>query len=98
MTSKPSDGSLIWEGDYVRGTWIAFQRTGSSDSGKTMVWEVFNYDEAGFPIGHVRWFARWRQYALFADVPGIVFEKTCLKEISQFLTDLMSQREEQKRA
>lgn len=49
---------------------------------KTNKWIVSNSlnDE---PLGDIRWFGRWRQYAFFP-LDNLVFEKTCLRSIADF--------------
>lgn len=41
----------------------------------------------GFLLGVVKWYAQWRQYA-FYPAGGTVFEKTCLRDIRDFVIDL----------
>ena len=88
--------TLRWEGDYVRGVYLTYVRTGVSPSGKTMVWEVRG--RFGFG-GFVKWFAPWRQYAFFPD-GGTVWAGRCLTETDECCKDLTKehyQRAKEKR-
>ena len=38
-------------------------------------------------LGQVRWYAQWRQYALYPE-ERTVFEKTCLTDITDFIKEL----------
>ncbi|MGH9022590.1 MAG: hypothetical protein ACRDV9_05755 [Acidimicrobiia bacterium] len=60
--------------------------TGRSATGKTEIWNVVAKD-GGTVLGEVRWFGRWTQYAFFPNA-GMVFEKTCLRDIATFCVDL----------
>jgi len=53
---------------------------------KTWIYIVrANYDYA--LLGIIKWFARWRQYGFYPE-QGTVFEKTCLKDITEFCIEL----------
>jgi len=62
-------------------TWIRFDATGPSDSGKTETWRVSTLD--GAPLGRIAWFGRWRRYAFFP-FDATVFEQQCLRDIAAF--------------
>ena len=54
-------------------------------TGRTMVWRVeARADEA--ELGEVRWFGRWRRYALFP-AAGTAFERECLLDLAEFVDD-----------
>lgn len=74
----------VFHGDMVCGKWIAFDRTGVSDSGKTETWLIRSGGPEGNAIAEVRWYGPWRCYAM---VPGrcTVYEQRCLREIALFL-------------
>lgn len=59
--------------------YLRFQRVQDSPSGKTQVWLVMTY--YGDPLGVIRWFVRWRQYA-FEPEANRVFNPGCLDTIS----------------
>jgi len=71
------------------GTWVQFVDEGPTPSGKTRIFRVETIAdlEAGttLPVilGSVKWFGRWRRYALFPSMQT-VFEATCLREIADF--------------
>lgn len=85
---------LRWQGDCVYGTYINFVRVANSESGKTQVWRV-NATETKEVLGFVKWYSKWRQYC-FEPNTYTLFEKTCLKEMSQFLVELMELRKKSK--
>ena len=61
--------------------WLRFEE--AQPNRKTKVWNVVAKD-GGVSLGTISWFGRWRGYAFF---PGaqLVFEKTCLRDIADFL-------------
>lgn len=64
--------------------YIEFVIVGTSDSGKTGIWEVRNkYHKT--VIGEVRWYGAWRKYGFFSD--GGVFEPACLRYIADFVEE-----------
>ena len=64
------------------GRWITFWRLPRYPPRRTEIFEVRTADRRQL-LGEVRWFARWRRYALFP-TPGTVFEGTCLRDIAVF--------------
>ena len=82
---------LKWEGDYVKGRYISFVRTGNSDSGKTMIWEVRDEDQGR--IGVVKWFASWRCYAFYPE-SNTVYETRCLYDLSDFCNNLTTEHKQ----
>ncbi len=56
---------------------------GTSDSGKTKVYDVVNRQNA-ITVGQIKWFGRFRKYCFFP-VDNMVFDATCLTAISEFL-------------
>lgn len=42
-------------------------------------------------LGTIKWFGRWRQYSFWPDEETI-WNKDCLKEIEDFLINLMGER------
>jgi hypothetical protein len=45
-----------------------------------------------FILGYVKWYAPWRKYCFFIDVPGLVFDAGCLADIQDFINRLMAER------
>jgi hypothetical protein len=68
--------------------YMDFVLSGMSASGKTAVF--FVYSKHGDLLGQVRWMGRWRQYSLYLD--DKVFSKGCLKDIEDFIAELMEAR------
>ena len=62
---------------------------------KTWVYNVFSKEDeiisGTIPhkvlLGQIRWFASWRQYALYPE-ERTVFEKKCLTDITNFIKEL----------
>jgi hypothetical protein len=48
---------------------------------RTKVWGVNT--KHGDEFGEVKWYAPWRQYCY--EIDGVVFTKTCLKDLYDFL-------------
>jgi len=73
------------EGKYINFQWV-------KRNPKTDVYEVYTKKEHDY-LGQVKWYFPWRQYSFF---PGtyLVFEKTCLRDIANFLEKLMMERNE----
>ena len=69
--------------------WIIFSLY--EDTGKTKKYYVFTKDFVSLKLGEIKWFGRWRQYSFFPE-PNTVFEKQCLKDITNFIETLMLNR------
>ena len=67
----------------TEGKYIDFRLHGISPSGKTKTWKVQNRETLEI-LGTIEWFGRWRKYT-FAPKPDMVFEETCLRDISEFI-------------
>lgn len=63
-------------------SYVKFLPSGQSPSSKTRVWDVVA-EENSFPLGKIRYFSRWHQYAFFPN-GNTVFEKICLRDIAEF--------------
>jgi hypothetical protein len=63
-----------------------------SDTGKT---KVFNTLSVHVILGQIRWYAPWRRYAYFP-VKNTLYDAGCLKEIVQFIDELMLERKNSK--
>lgn len=66
------------------------------DSGKTKVFELYS-KEGNALLGEIRWYGAWRQYA-FMPRGNTVFEKQCLRDITDLLVELMNERKLNKTA
>ncbi len=76
--------------------WLIFVEVNVGET-KTKKFEVYNkeYNEL---LGRIKWYGAWRQYAFMPESKKeLVFEKTCLKDISEFLNNLMNERKEIKK-
>lgn len=45
----------------------------------------------GDPLGDIRWYGRWRQYAFYPE-PGTIFNPDCLETINGKIRELMAAR------
>jgi hypothetical protein len=76
--------TLKWIADSLtEGKYIDFRLHGLSATGKTKTWVVQNR-ENGTVLGRINWFGRWRKY-VFEPYPDMIFEETCMRNISQFI-------------
>lgn len=55
----------------------------------TMYWVMSKSDKAR--LGEIKWYGPWRKYAFFPEVET-VFETTCLRDIVEFIIELMDKR------
>ncbi len=62
---------------------------GVSKTGKTKIVNVYSKRHGDW-LAQIRWFGRWRQYALFPE-KGTVFNLNCLNDIRDEITRLMSE-------
>lgn len=53
---------------------------------KTKIYDVIALEDQ-ISLGQIKWYAHWRQYAFYPE-PETVFEKTCLKDITNFVLRL----------
>jgi hypothetical protein len=75
--------------------WLKFTRTGLSKSGKTEEWYVKHKDD-DCGLGFIRWHAPWRQY-VFDALDSAYYSKGCLRDIAEFIEELMEERKDVKR-
>jgi hypothetical protein len=59
---------------------------------KTSVFVVVNH-KFGEKLGIIKWNTGWRRYCFFPD-PGMQFDSLCLKDLANFLTELMVEHKE----
>jgi hypothetical protein len=74
--------------------WIVFKELPKGKNRLTRLFVVLN-TESQTPIGNIAWYGAFRQYSFFPK-ENTVFEKTCLKDISEFLQQLMDERKHEK--
>lgn len=58
--------------------------------GKTKRFEVIS-KKHGYSLGRIQWYNHWRQYC-FSSTFSTVWNKECLKDIQDFLQELMEER------
>lgn len=66
--------------------WIDFEKIPSSK--KTDTFRI-TAKEGGHLLGEIKWYTPWRKYSLFP-APNTLYETKCLKDIIEFIEDLMS--------
>lgn len=70
--------------------------------GMTNIWAMKSIS-SGDLLGVIKWYPRWRQYCLMIDFPrdltsgpnvllGIVLSAGCLRDIAEFIDQLMAER------
>ena len=72
--------------DYNTPKWIRFVYIGTSPSGKTKKWEV-RAKEDEIIVGYITWYGRWKGYVFSATDEYTIFEKTCLRDIANFIEE-----------
>lgn len=70
--------------------WIRFDEYQMTPDRKTKKFSVVNKDN-GTMVGTISWYGPFRQYSFFP-AANMVFEKTCLQDIADFLKKLMEDR------
>lgn len=58
--------------------------------GTTSVWHVRS-NSSGAVLSQIKWYGPWRQYCLYT-FPNSIFNKGCLEDINDFITQLMDLR------
>lgn len=77
------------EGKYIRFA-IAGQKP------KTLIWDVVA-KEGDVCLGKILWFGRWRGYAFFPR-PEMIFERSCLRDIADFIEYQNTQQRQRAKA
>lgn len=62
--------------------YIRFDCLGSSDTGKTKIWQLTNV-KYGAATGFVKWHGAWRKYCFFP-LDDTLFDWDCLRLIAEF--------------
>jgi hypothetical protein len=65
--------------------WLIFEQTPCA--GITQLWNVRSKKHGDY-LGSIKWFGRWRQYAFFP-LPETAWNPECLKDICEFIRNLM---------
>lgn len=74
--------------DWRASKYLRFDDAGTSWTGLTSEWAVFN--RRGPLLGMVTWYGPWRQY-VFESEPDCVFNSGCLEEIAGFCAEMTAQ-------
>ena len=61
---------------------------------KTIIIDILN-NSCGHELGYIKWYPQWRQYCMFT-YDDIVFNSQCLKDIAEFMDNLMRIHKEAK--
>lgn len=73
---------------------ISFEKIGTSSSGKTNIYSVFN-EQNGAVLGSISWYNSFRKYCFFPD-SDTLFDSTCLIDISDFMISEMIDHKDKK--
>lgn len=66
--------------------YIEFVDAGTSESGKTRLWDVYPKGNRQSVLGEVSWYSPWRKYVFMApDNIPVVFDQACLRDIADFI-------------
>lgn len=57
---------------------------------KTKTFMVISKSD-NFPLAEIKWYSRWRQYCFFPE-KSTIWNKGCLDDINNFLTQIMEER------
>lgn len=75
--------------------WIRFDESGSSKSGKTLLWAVMPVS-GGYRIGWIKWHGPWRKY-VFEPMTNTIWEEDCLRFIADFCQEKTLEHRRQKK-
>lgn len=70
--------------------WLRFQLQPQPPQRKTSRWTVYAV-EGDVALGRIEWYGAWRQYVFYPE-SDCLFNRTCLRDLAQFLDDAMAQR------
>ena len=70
--------------------WLIIEKLPRPDNRKTDIFDVYSKDQNSI-LGTISWWGGWRQY-IFAPNPNTIYERQCLKDISDFLNKLLEER------
>jgi len=79
--------------DLIESKYLTFDRV-KYDGKKTFNIDVSNKDGVG--LGIIKWHPGWRRYAFFI-ASGMFFDSECLKDITKYIDQLMSDRKKVKK-
>ena len=70
--------------------WVEFVEI-NVEGKKTKTFKVTTKD--GYRIAEIKWYSPWRQYCFFPE-GNALFNIDCMRDISEFITQLMEERKE----
>ena len=70
--------------------WVDFVEI-NVEGNKTKTFKVTTKD--GYRIAEIKWYSPWRQYCFFPE-GNALFNIDCMRDISEFITQLMEERKE----
>ena len=70
--------------------WLIIEKLPRQENKKTDIFDVYSKDQ-NIIIGKILWWGGWRQY-IFAPNENTIYERQCLKDISDFLNKLLEER------
>lgn len=70
--------------------WLEFQKGIRPEGRKTDVYRVFNKSN-NTTVGEITWYGGFRKY-VFAPCDNMIFDASCLSDVSDFLLALMDER------
>lgn len=73
----------------IKKKYILFDLRETPEKRKTQIWEVMTYEY--ICLGFIKWFPSWRKYAFYPET-DTVYENVCLKDIANFIEQLMVER------
>lgn len=76
---------------FTQSRWLDIQMIPRRDGLKTDTWHIYNKD-AGVRVGIIKWYGSFKCYSFFPE-PGMVFEPTCLTDITNFIHTQMREWE-----
>ena len=79
--------------------WISIVLVGHTRTKKTHVWWVVTNTWSGsryktsILLGKIKWHTGWRRYAFYPE-KDTVFEQVCLRDIAEFIDDMMKEKKQ----
>ncbi len=69
--------------------YIEFVDAGTSESGKTRLWDVYPKGNRQMVLGEVSWYSPWRKYVFMppSGTADVVFDQTCLRDVANFIEE-----------
>lgn len=71
--------------------YIDFEQIGSTGKTKVFTIQPKNSTDLSESLGLIKWYSPWRKYCFYPE-PQTIFDVKCLKNINDFITNLMEER------